>query len=85
MGTGPWGKALTATLRSPRALADGPLLVAEKPGQVVKEAAAPIPVRRERHDRSAAMVTHSERTHKHPRMQLQRAGCTDTEDNYRGC
>ncbi len=60
----PGGKALTVTLRSPRALADGPLLVAEKPGQVVKEEAAPIPVRRERHDRSAAMVTCSERTHK---------------------
>ncbi len=65
---GPWGltrrKALTVTLRSPRALADGSLLVAEKPARVVTEGASPIPERRERRDRSAAMVTRSERTHK---------------------
>ncbi len=61
VGTGP-EKALTATLRSPRALADGSLLVAEKPAWVVTEGAPPIPVRRERRDRSAAMVTRSERT-----------------------
>ncbi len=65
---GPWGlarrKALTVTLRSPRALADGSLLVAEKPARVVTEGAPPIPVRRERRDRSAAMVIRSERTHK---------------------
>ncbi len=65
---GPWGlvrrKALTVTLRSPRALADGSLLVAEKPAWVVTEGAPPIPVRRERRDRSAAMVTRSERMHK---------------------
>ncbi len=65
---GPWGltrrKALTVALRSPRALADGSLLVAEKPARVVTEGASPIPERRERCDRSAAMVTRSERTHK---------------------
>ncbi len=65
---GPWGltrrKALTVALRSPRALADGSLLVAEKPARVVTEGASPIPERRERRDRSAAMVTRSERTHK---------------------
>ncbi len=41
------------------ALADGSLLVAEKPVWVVTEGAPPIPVRRERRSRRAAMVTHS--------------------------
>ncbi len=65
---GPWGlarrNAFTVTLRSPRALADGSLLVAEKPGREVTEGAPPIPVRRARRDRSAAMVTRSKRMHK---------------------
>ncbi len=42
------------------ALADGSLLVAEKPVWVVTEGAPPIPVRRERRSRRAAMVTHSQ-------------------------
>ncbi len=54
-------KALTVILRSPRALTDGSLLVAEKPARVVTEGGPPIPVRRERHDHSAAMVTCSVR------------------------
>ncbi len=57
-------KGSHCTLRSPRALAYGSLLVAEKPARVVTEGAPPIPVRRERRDRSAAMVTCSERMHK---------------------
>ncbi len=46
------------------ALADGSLLVAEKPVWVVTEGAPPIPVRRERRSRRAAMVTHSQWTNK---------------------
>ncbi len=46
----PGGEALTVTLRSPRALASGPLLLAEKPGQVVAEGTPPNPLRRERRD-----------------------------------
>ncbi len=56
---GPWGlarrKALTVTLRSPRALAHSSLLVTE--------GVPLIPMRRERRDRSAVMVTRSKRTH----------------------
>ncbi len=57
-GTGPVKEALTI------ALADGSLLVAEKPVWVVTEGAPPIPVRRERRSRRAAMVTHSQWTNK---------------------
>ncbi len=57
-------KALTVILRSPRELANGSLLVAEKLAWVVTEKAPPIPMRREKRDRSAAMVIRSERTHK---------------------
>ncbi len=62
-GDWPDGEALTVTLRSPRALAGGPLLVADKPGWVVTEGAPPTPLRRERRDHSAVMVIRSQWRH----------------------
>ncbi len=47
-------EALTVTLRSPRALAGGPLLEPEKPARVAVEGANPL--RKERRDRNEVML-----------------------------
>ncbi len=50
MGSVPGREALSVTLRSPRALAGGPLLEPEKPARVAVEGANPL--RKERRDRN---------------------------------
>ncbi len=80
MGMYPGRKALTVTLRSPRAPVGGPLLKPERPAPVVAERANPL--RKERRDRSEVMLIRSQQAHESS-TNLQGVRSPDTEDNDR--